>query len=238
MATPSKLAGSFRRWLKTPAPPHAKDGLWRPISPSFNTTALEAGMCCYPCFLPWQKAPVPISFFYKIPHLPKYFSLVFQVSNRSPLPLLGPEWPAMYPKITARICSTTILSPRATWLYSAGCLYAARWFQGKTFPFQDWQLLGQPTRPGPPHSVSPESSLLNLECPYLVAGDFNIHNSATDPSRLLFSKEERESALTLTRPHINASPSSTPQAFTPGFPLQERTDLSQTVTKQGRLSHD
>ena len=46
----------------------------------------------------------------------------------------------------------------------------------------------------PPHSVSPESSLLHLEHPYLVAGDFNIHNAATDPSRLLSSKEERESA--------------------------------------------
>jgi len=45
-----------------------------------------------------------------------------------------------------------------------------------------------------PHSVSPESSLLDLDHPYLVAGDFNIHNAATDPSRLLSSKEEKESA--------------------------------------------
>jgi len=50
-------------------------------------------------------------------------------------------------------------------------------------------------RPLPPstYSVSPESSLLDLEHPYLVACDFNIHNAATDPSRLLFSKEKRES---------------------------------------------
>jgi len=50
-------------------------------------------------------------------------------------------------------------------------------------------------RPLPPfpHSVSPESSLLDLDHPYLVAGDFNIHNAASDPSRLLSSREEKES---------------------------------------------
>jgi len=45
-----------------------------------------------------------------------------------------------------------------------------------------------------PHSVSPEFSLLNLEHLLLVAGDFNIHNAATEPSRRLSSKEEKESA--------------------------------------------
>ena len=45
-----------------------------------------------------------------------------------------------------------------------------------------------------PYSVSPESSLLNLDHPYLVAGDFNIHNAAANPSRLLSWKEEKESA--------------------------------------------
>jgi len=51
-------------------------------------------------------------------------------------------------------------------------------------------------RPLPPflHSVCPESSLLDVDHPYLVAGDFNIHNAATDPSRVLSSKEEREFA--------------------------------------------
>jgi len=48
--------------------------------------------------------------------------------------------------------------------------------------------------PSSPHSVSPESSLLNLEPRYLVASDFNIHNAGTDPSRLLSLKEEKESA--------------------------------------------
>jgi len=45
-----------------------------------------------------------------------------------------------------------------------------------------------------PHSVSPVHALLNLNHPYLVAGDFNIHNAATDPTRILSSKEEKESA--------------------------------------------
>jgi len=51
-------------------------------------------------------------------------------------------------------------------------------------------------RPLPPfpHSVSPDASHLELLHPYLVAGEFNIHNTATDPFRLLSWKEESESA--------------------------------------------
>jgi len=45
-----------------------------------------------------------------------------------------------------------------------------------------------------PHSVSPERALPLFDFPYLVAGDFNIHNVASDPSRLLSAKEEKESA--------------------------------------------
>jgi len=44
-----------------------------------------------------------------------------------------------------------------------------------------------------PIQFSPVSSVRNLEYRYLVAGDFNIHNAATDPSRLLSAKEESES---------------------------------------------
>jgi len=56
-------------------------------------------------------------------------------------------------------------------------------------------------RPLPPfpHSVSPESSLLNLDHPYILSGDFNVHNGTTDPFRLLSSKEENESAPYLDR---------------------------------------
>jgi len=45
-----------------------------------------------------------------------------------------------------------------------------------------------------PHSVSPESAFRDLDHPYLVASDFNIQNAATDPSRLLSTNEESESA--------------------------------------------
>jgi len=61
--------------------------------------------------------------------------------------------------------------------------------------------------PPAPHSVSPEISLPPLELPYLVAGEFNIHNPASDPSRLLSSKEEKESGQYLN------------QARDLGFPL-------------------
>ena len=40
-----------------------------------------------------------------------------------------------------------------------------------------------------PDSVSPESAFRALDYPYLVTGDFNIHNAAIDPARLLSAKE-------------------------------------------------
>jgi len=65
---------------------------------------------------------------------------------------------------------------------------------GSNFPqFGIGNSYSRPLSPAP-HSVSPISSLLDLDYPYLVTEDFNIHNSATDPSRLLSSNEERESA--------------------------------------------
>jgi len=48
--------------------------------------------------------------------------------------------------------------------------------------------------PPAPHSVSPETALPAFDFPYLVAGDFNIQNAASDPSRLLSSNGEKESA--------------------------------------------
>jgi len=39
----------------------------------------------------------------------------------------------------------------------------------------------------------PETSCVNYPFPYLVAGDFNIHNPAVNPFRILSSREERES---------------------------------------------
>jgi len=65
---------------------------------------------------------------------------------------------------------------------------------GSNFPrFRIGNAYARPLHQNP-HSVSPDTALQDLEYPYLVAGDFNIHNSTTDPSRLLSTKEEKESA--------------------------------------------
>jgi len=62
--------------------------------------------------------------------------------------------------------------------------------------FSHFRIGNSYARPLPPapQSISPESSLLEVDYPYLVAGGYNIRNSATDPSRLLSFKEESESA--------------------------------------------
>jgi len=62
-----------------------------------------------------------------------------------------------------------------------------------SFPrFRIGNAYARPLPPNP-HSLSPKTALCDLEYPYLVAGDFNIHNPATDPSRLLSTKEEKDS---------------------------------------------
>jgi len=53
--------------------------------------------------------------------------------------------------------------------------------------------------PPAPHSVSPKLSLLDIDYPYLVAGDFNIHHSTADHARLLSPKEQREFAIYFDR---------------------------------------
>jgi len=53
--------------------------------------------------------------------------------------------------------------------------------------------------PPAPHSLSPETAFSSFDFPYLVAGECNIHNAASDPSRLLSSKEEKESAPYFSR---------------------------------------
>jgi len=77
--------------------------------------------------------------------------------------------------------------------------------------------------PPSPRSVSPESSFVDLEHPYLIAGDCNMQNAATDPSRLLSSKEETESAPYFDRaPDLWLHPPQHPGGLYPvslfGFP--------------------
>ena len=47
---------------------------------------------------------------------------------------------------------------------------------------------------GHARSVSPETAFQQVDFPYLVAGDFNIHNPASDPLRVFSYAEELESA--------------------------------------------
>ena len=47
---------------------------------------------------------------------------------------------------------------------------------------------------GHTRSVSPETAFQQVDFPYLVAGDFNIHNPASDPLRIFSYSEELESA--------------------------------------------
>ena len=47
---------------------------------------------------------------------------------------------------------------------------------------------------GHARSVSPEIAFQQVDFPYLVAGDFNIHNPASDPLRVFSYSEELESA--------------------------------------------
>jgi len=65
---------------------------------------------------------------------------------------------------------------------------------GRKFPrFRIGNSYARPLYPAP-HSVSPETAPPVFDFPYLVAGDFNIHNAASDISRLLSLKEGRVSA--------------------------------------------
>ena len=65
---------------------------------------------------------------------------------------------------------------------------------GSNFPrFRIGNAYARPLPPYP-HSVSPETALRGLDYPYLGTGDFNIHNAATDPSRLLSAREDNQSA--------------------------------------------
>ena len=52
----------------------------------------------------------------------------------------------------------------------------------------------RPGEGGPYRSVSPETAFQQVDFPYLVAGDFNIDNPASDPLRIFSYSEELESA--------------------------------------------
>jgi len=83
--------------------------------------------------------------------------------------------------------------PSVTDDFMALDVYTPKGYFGQKFP--RFRIGNSYARPLPPasHSVSPKTALQAFDFPYLVASDFNIHNAVSDPSRLLSSKEEKES---------------------------------------------
>jgi len=78
-------------------------------------------------------------------------------------------------------------------------VYTPKGCLGLKFPrFRIGNSYARPLPPAP-HSVSPETALPVFDFPYLVAGYFNLHKVASDPSRLLSAKEEKESASYFNR---------------------------------------
>ena len=73
-------------------------------------------------------------------------------------------------------------------------MYTPKGCFGLKFPrFRIGNSYARPLPPAP-HSVCSETALPVFNFPYLVAGDFHIHNSASGHSKLLSLKEEKESA--------------------------------------------
>jgi len=151
-------------------------------------------MCFSPCFLPLQKAPPIDIVLLQDPPPPKNFLLVFVALNLLPPPVGRPRVAGyVSQKFLHRFPRVSVFSEE-TDHFIALDVFTPWGSSGLNFPrSRVGNSYARPLRPAPP-SVSPEASLLDVDYPYLVASDFNIHNSATDPSRLHPSKEEAESA--------------------------------------------
>jgi len=81
-------------------------------------------------------------------------------------------------------------------------LYTPKGCFGLEFPrFRIGNSYARPLPPAP-HSVSLKRALLFFDFPYLVAGDFNIHTAASDPSKLLSAKDDKESAPYFNRASV------------------------------------
>lgn len=122
------------------------------------------------------------------------------------------------PKVSAEICGTTSLPPRNGELYEVA-LFHATWLLW--FAFSRLRIGNSYARPLPlgPHTFPPEFSLLDLEYPYLVGGDFNIKITAAYPSRPLSSREELDSTRYFDRASdLGITLLNTPGVYPP-FPL-------------------
>jgi len=151
-------------------------------------------MCFFPSFPPLRKAPPLALCFYKTPPSSKGFLPKFSGFRSFAPPVARPRVACYLSQKDWQKFAVLPFFPPETDDFMAVDVFTPQGCFGSNYPrFRIGNSYARPLPPAP-HSVSPESSLLDLEYPYLLTGDFNIHNSATNPSRLLSSKEERESA--------------------------------------------
>ena len=138
-------------------------------------------------------APLLILFCCKTPLRPKASFPVFVDSSPFPPLLPGPVASYVSQKGLHHFAVLPSFRPE-TDDFMALDVFTPRGCFGSDFPRFRISNANPSPLPPAPHLVSVESSLLDVEYPYQVTGDFKIHPPATDPSRLLPSKEERESA--------------------------------------------
>jgi len=137
---------------------------------------------------------VLILFFCKTPRPPRDFFLAFMVLNPLPPPIARPRLACYVSLRGLQQLAVLPFFPPESDDFIAVDVYTPNGCFCLNFPcFRIGNSYARPLPPAP-HSVSPETALPAFDFPSLVAGDFNIHNTASDPSRLLSSKEERESA--------------------------------------------
>ena len=151
-------------------------------------------MCFFPSFRPYRKAPPVNIVILQDPPSSKGFLPCFSGFKSLAPPIARPRVASYVSQKFLQKFAVLPFFPPETDYFMALDIFTPRGCFGSTFPhYRIGKYYARPLPPAP-HLVSPASSLLDLDYPYLVTSDFHIHNSATEPSRLLSSKEKRESA--------------------------------------------
>ena len=161
---------------------------------SFNTTAWVAGMCSSPFLVPWLGLFTLILFYYKTPPQARASSRVLLVLSPLHPRTRGREWPFMFPYVFAlatRFSPASMTTPPTpcTWMFIPQTVASA-----PRPPNLDSIISTLVRRGGHSRSVCPDTAFQQVEFPYLVAGDFNIQNPASDPLRVFSYSEELDSA--------------------------------------------
>ena len=165
-------------------------------SPLFNTTAWNAGMCFFPCLIPLLMFLLLILCCCKTPPVCKSFTPFFAgvkyFAPPTPKPMVACYFSldfckrfTLLPVILDGVNNVMFVD-----IYTPGGSFGspAPYFRIRNIYFR--ALL--PFFPS--YTVGPATALADLDIPYLVAGDFNIHNLASDPFRVLSATEENASA--------------------------------------------